>query len=315
MRPIYLNFFDTPFFGEFNRLLFDTLEREGYDYHIISGPSDIDLSRDAAYLFYPCLGASINGVNVMNGLTFDVSAALLEQCQSGGKRAGIYIFFSERIMEKDGRVAAPAMTRNYWEKIERLRHDIDGMFFFSRYYSDLMVRHGFPSEFLPIGYSQEYGDWDGSITPCDRAIDVLHLGTISRGDRREYYLKNIVSQGIPLRMANNLWGPERNEILRRTKICLNLHYDVSGEFEWDRLLLALHNGCLVVSENITDPYPLEPGKHFIDSRAEDLAQVLKETLNNYEVIYTEIQANLAELKSNYSFAETFKKMIAKVAGD
>lgn len=309
MRRVALNLFNTTFFAEFNQILFDSLVKQNVVHQLIKTPEDINLQSETSYLFYPCFGVNINGKNVGNGLQFNVAEHIIEQLNHENKSAKIYLLFSERIEEIGEPPVITSPMSDVWKRIEKMKPYLDGVFCFSRNYHNLLKRHDFPSTFLPIGFHPKYGDWEESIISDGRSIEVLHLGHVAEGDRRFNILKKIESMGIVLNYGNNLWATERNKVLRNTKIVINLHYDVMGEFEWDRFLLAMHNGCIIVSEKIIDPYPFEPGKHYIEASPEELPQVIANTLKNYEDIYSELKLSLDEIKKKFSFFESYRKMI------
>lgn len=309
MRRVLLNHFDNTFFAEFNHILFDSLVKLNVDYQLIKTPEDIDLHSETSYLFYPCFGVNLNGENVGNGLPFDVTEKIFEQFNLENKSAKIYLLFSERIEEIGEPPVITSPQLDLWKRIERMKPYLDGIFCFSRYYHNLLKRHDFPSTFLPIGFHPQYGDWEESMTSDGRSLEVLHLGHVADGDRRYNILEKLKSFGIDLKYGINLWGTERNKVLRNTKIVVNLHYDVMGEFEWDRFLLAIHNGCMIISEKIVDPYPFEPGKHYIEASPEEMPQVIANTLGNYEDIYSEMKLSLEEIKKKFPFFESYREMI------
>jgi len=64
--------------------------------------------------------------------------------------------------------------------------------------------------------------------------------------------------------------PQRNALLQRTKLLLNVHYSDLRYFEWHRALLALANRCCLVTETCQGFEPFVPGKHFVMANADDL---------------------------------------------
>ena len=56
---------------------------------------------------------------------------------------------------------------------------------------------------------------------------------------------------------------ERNALLQRSKLLLNIHYSDLRYFEWHRMLIGLANGCCIVTETCEGFAPLVPGKHFV----------------------------------------------------
>ncbi|MFL6537451.1 MAG: glycosyltransferase [Chthoniobacterales bacterium] len=110
----------------------------------------------------------------------------------------------------------------------------------------------------------------------DRATDIVFLG--SKTDRRDKFFaqhadffaaRHCHIRMVPIGFAKTkstrsyLDTERRNELLSRAKILLNLHYSEQNYFEWHRMLVALANGCCVITETCQGYAPLEPGNHFV----------------------------------------------------
>lgn len=145
----------------------------------------------------------------------------------------------------------------------------------------LLAQHGIPSQVVPVGYLPELG----SIIPgIERDVDVLFLGQIS--ERRRDLLHAIRSH---LRrhkrtihvVDRDCYGEERNRLLNRSKIILNLQ-----KFPWEfpviRLLMAMGCKTLVVSERASDPGPFLEGRHAIVRDASELGEALVTYLERNE---------------------------------
>jgi len=70
--------------------------------------------------------------------------------------------------------------------------------------------------------------------------------------------------------ADYLVDGEKFAHLARTKLLVNLHQEHSRSFEWVRVLQAIANGCVVVSEPSLDDQPLVPGEHFVVAAPESI---------------------------------------------
>lgn len=313
MRPIFLNNFDNLAFAEFSGILYDSLREGKYDFTQIRSPEEIDLKIDAGYFFYPSFGMDVNNVNIGNGLDFDLSKILLEKTVDVDRKAKIYMFLSERIFETENHSGISSHQGDLWKRIENLRSLLDGIFVVNRYFHDLLIRHGYPSHFFPVGYSRKFGNWEKTMAPENREIDMLHLGYMTNGDRRQNLLNDAIRSGINVIAGDGCWGDERISLLRNTKVLLNLHYDVPGDFQWERALMAAHNGCILLSEKIVDPYPFEPWKHYIEFVPENFTSVAKELLENYTSISSMVHENMHELISNFNFTDCVTQMLDIVA--
>ena len=82
-----------------------------------------------------------------------------------------------------------------------------------------------------------------------------------------------------------VFGAAKYDLLASSKILVNIHRDAgdSGDaanhyFEWARLIEAMANGCVVVTEPATGCAPLQSGTHFIETT--DLATTIAELLDD-----------------------------------
>lgn len=143
-------------------------------------------------------------------------------------------------------------------------------------------RAGITARLLPLGYHSAWGDLNAPEN--ERDIDVLFLGGLGGlGGRRETILQatrtQLAQQGIALQTSaevapRELWGPERNALIRRARIYLCV-YRKPGEWSGTRFALGMANGALVVSEPVRDARPLVAGTHFVEAAPENLARVIQ----------------------------------------
>jgi hypothetical protein len=78
-------------------------------------------------------------------------------------------------------------------------------------------------------------------------IDVLFFGSMS--PRREEIIQALRTQGVKTSAANNAYGEERNSMITRAKIVLNLHSSEMNTLEEIRISFLLINKCFVISEH------------------------------------------------------------------
>ena len=76
-----------------------------------------------------------------------------------------------------------------------------------------------------------------------------------------------------------VFGDDKYRLLARSKVLVNLHRsdesDADGYFEWARMVEAMANGCVVVTEASLGHEPLVAGEHFVETTLDDLpAEVL-----------------------------------------
>ncbi len=143
-------------------------------------------------------------------------------------------------------------------------------------------RRGLPAEHFRLGYTAYWDRW-GRDEQVDRPVDILYMG--SANERRARILAGygrtlwpratrlLVPPEAPKteRRADYLLEEEKWRCLRSAKTLLNVHRQETTFFEWARVLEAIANGCVVVSEHSTDSPPLIPGEHYVSGTAENLA--------------------------------------------
>jgi glycosyltransferase involved in cell wall biosynthesis len=135
---------------------------------------------------------------------------------------------------------------------------------------------------LPLGYHSLLEQTNGP-GKFERSIDVCVLAAMT--DRREEFIaanadffaaRNCHLRLVPIGFAKTeetrsyLTVPQRNALLQRTKILLNVHYSELRYFEWHRALITLANRCCLLTETCEGFAPFVPGKHFVMAKQEDL---------------------------------------------
>jgi Glycosyl transferase family 2/Glycosyl transferases group 1 len=152
---------------------------------------------------------------------------------------------------------------------------------------------GIAAEHFQLGYSSCWDVWHGDHS-VERPVDVLFLGTET--GRRIHVLAGYASSLWSLESrilvapeapkpgprADFLVGEEKWTALRSAKTLLNVHREGEPYFEWVRVLEAIANGCVVISEHSNDVSPLVPGEHFVRGRVENLALLANGLLRDEE---------------------------------
>ena len=119
-----------------------------------------------------------------------------------------------------------------------------------------------------------------------RDVDVLHLGEASSkrlatlagaakplANCRCRLLLSDAGRPHSKQQANFVVDEFKWDLLRRTKVLLNIHVGDRPYFEWLRVVQAMCNGCAVVSEHSAATGPLRAGDHFLVGRAETLGLI------------------------------------------
>jgi hypothetical protein len=144
-------------------------------------------------------------------------------------------------------------------------------------YIDLLKRHTFwdysernregfkaygvtPTALCGIGYMPGLT----RIAPsAQKDIDVLFIG--STNNRRMAILNQLAAEGVKVTAAYNSYGTERDALIARAKLVINLHFYEAQVFEIVRVSYLLANRVCVVSETGFDSVletPLKDGVAF-----------------------------------------------------
>lgn len=204
------------------------------------------------------------------------------------------------IRRKLGLAACSALLRGIREapdsaQQELLKADVNSQYeifgryeWFSRHYPEGWLDHvfvntrpnetflresGMQAEFIPLGSHPTWGVDMG----IERDIDVIFFGELAYGRRKsivEAVQRSLASRGITLTIVDgNCYGEDRTRLLNRAKISLNV-----PRFTWDiptiRFFISMSCGVLAVSEEMGATEPFEAGKHLVQAKAEDLADVI-----------------------------------------
>ncbi len=153
---------------------------------------------------------------------------------------------------------------------------------------------GLPCFHLPLGYHPLLEQSNVPAKP-KRDLDICVLAAMT--DRREEFIaanadffaaRNCHIRFVPIGFAKTeetrsyLPVPQRNALLQRAKILLNVHYSDLRYFEWHRALIAMANRCCLISETCEGFEPLVPGKHFVMAKADDLTACCEYYLEHEE---------------------------------
>jgi hypothetical protein len=164
------------------------------------------------------------------------------------------------------------------------------VFHVSRWSIREFAGQGISSEYIQLGYSSL---WDHFDAKRDRDIDVLFVGCHS--DRRGQYLARYADSlwrwRSQITLSDNSapnWAPSARflsgnakwDALGRARVLLNIHQTSAPYFEWQRVVQAIANGCVVVSERSAGYEPLEPACHFFSGEPENLMHLAQSLLED-----------------------------------
>ena len=166
-------------------------------------------------------------------------------------------------------------SRNLRE-VGRLGRAADRLVVTSRDRRAVLLDHGLTADAVPFGYAAAVA---GPLAPPergDRDLTFVSLGNLhSRLAGRRAVVERWRAGEPRLHVIDGAWGAERNDLLRRSRIVLNVAR-MPGEFVGIRLVLALAAGSVVVSEPMNDPYPFVAGEHFVEAPLDALLEAARE---------------------------------------
>ena len=197
---------------------------------------------------------------------------------------------------------------------------------------DALGRRGLSAVHVPLGYTERWDRWRGD-EDASRPLDVLYLG--SAEERRERHLAGYARTLAPRRYRLLVSSPEakpqaspsfvlgedKYELLRSATVLLNIHREQAEGLEWPRVLEAICNGCVVVTERSLDLAPLRAGEHVLAGRAESLGLLADRLLDDPDRLaamrrdaYDFIRAELPMSRGAERLAELARDVVARPLG-
>ncbi|MBW4549911.1 MAG: class I SAM-dependent methyltransferase [Aphanocapsa sp. GSE-SYN-MK-11-07L] len=98
---------------------------------------------------------------------------------------------------------------------------------------------------VPLGYVPQLTRIQ-QFEEQNQDIDVLFYGSLN--ERRQQIIEALINAGIKVEAASDVYGLERDNLISRAKIVLNLHYYAAQVFEVVRVSYLLANHQFVISE-------------------------------------------------------------------
>jgi len=176
-------------------------------------------------------------------------------------------------------VCAEQPDTTFFEENVRLAPRGGAVFDINPFGAQSLRARGLEAEHLPLGWTE---GWD-RLRERERDIDVLFMGCDSerRSQALGRYAEAFSRRRTCLVLSDNSqpnWkasesfraDEEKWDLLGRAKILLNIHQGESPYFEWLRIVQAMSNGAVVVSEHSVDHAPLVPGRHFLSGDVDSL---------------------------------------------
>jgi hypothetical protein len=112
---------------------------------------------------------------------------------------------------------------------------------------------GIEARHVPIGYHRAMTRIK-SLMSRDVDIDVLFYGSMN--ERRQKVITQMGEAGLAVDAVFGVYGAERDALIARSKVVLNMHYYEANIFEEVRVSYLLSNRCFVLAEvNDLDDLP------------------------------------------------------------
>ena len=146
---------------------------------------------------------------------------------------------------------------------------VDDVVVTSRDRARVLAASGVQGRVVPYGYHPalagplavtEGADRDIAVAIVGSALDARHL---RRGRVFEAILPALESLGR-VAVLDGVWGLERDALLRRTRVLLDIHR-IPGNFAGLRFLTAFASGAVLVTEPLDDPHPFVSGRDHIEA--------------------------------------------------
>lgn len=191
-------------------------------------------------------------------------------------------------------------------------------------------RRGVVAEHVPLGHVPAWDAWGGRAG-SERPIDLLFLGGFT--ERRAQVVARCAEIPLVERAAihmtestkphlagtgNFLEGDRKWRTLAGSKVLLNVHRTALPYMEWHRVVGAISNGCVVLTEHALGTEPLVAGEHYLSANYETLAGVLEGLLAEPERLEAIRLAAYEVLQREVPLSRTFDslaKAIERAAGN
>ena len=120
---------------------------------------------------------------------------------------------------------------------------------FSRRNVERWRADGRDATYVPVGYHASMTRFK-PLPWRERDIDVVFFGY--RNDRRSHLMQQLKALGLRTAMIENAYGPDRDRILARSRIALNMLFYENGVFPTLRSAHLASNRIVTISETAND---------------------------------------------------------------
>jgi hypothetical protein len=137
------------------------------------------------------------------------------------------------------------------DKIRSLLEGAAEIWDYSQENIEFLANQGISARHLPVGYHPSLEMISKGVL---KDIDILFFGSMA--DRRKNVLDTLSESGANVKTLFGVYGKDRDALIARARIVINIHYYSSKIFEAIRTSYLFNNACCVVSESSEQyPYP------------------------------------------------------------
>ena len=144
-----------------------------------------------------------------------------------------------------------------------------------------------------LAYAPSIPELDYNSNQIDRSLEVVTNFISSSQHRRIAILNNMRNEGINVQNITGIYGEkEINKLYAKTKILVNVHQtDHHHTVEEFRILPAIANGCIVISEWSPLSWLIPYAPFVLWSNYKEIPRTVKYATQNYQRIYKQIFAD------------------------
>jgi hypothetical protein len=185
-------------------------------------------------------------------------------------------------------------------------------------------RRGLKVRDMQLGYVPAWDKWH-EAPDHERPVDVTFMGgyTKRRGAALAMCGSSLVRHNVNLRIFDTsrprfagsgafLCGEGKWTFLSRAKLLINVHRTDLPYFEWVRIMEALMNGCVPVSEHSIGYPPLEPGVHFISAGYTRLGPAVTALLESPDTLAAIRREGYRFLRDELPLARTITPLVEAI---
>ena len=207
------------------------------------------------------------------------------------------------------RRASDAYTNFFRLRQMHERKAVDLIVVTSRSRQRFLEEKGIPSRFIPLGFHPGMG----RKLDLGRDIDVLFIGTLD-DTRHRRAIRFLRSNGINVHAlgswkSREFWGEARTLLINRAKIFLNVQRH-AGQYSGYRMLLGMGNSSMVLSEAVHDPFPYEPGVHYVSTTLEAMPDTIRRYLSDDAARLSIAEAGYRFVTESLTMKASMRELVA-----